>query len=395
MIKFFEIRAKGNRTADVMLYGTVAQWASVNARDFARKLKELEGDYDHVNLRINSPGGDVFEGFAIFNTIKASPLIIDTYIDGMAASMGSILALAGDTVHMAQNAQMMIHQSAGGVIGQASKIKQYAELLESVNKTLAEVYADKTGKDVDWVMDNWMKDNLDKWFTAKEAKNAGLVDVIIDNGVKKKPAEKAAMEDMEMDAIAAFYNDALTNTIDNQTDSDMNYKEIAKALGLPEDATESQIIAAIKSALDTAGKVQAVFMAMGKKLGVITDANKERFERLAKADIDLAVDFLNDSAGSTGEQGGDGNGGEKKPKTEKDGSLAELIAELKKQNGESGGSQAKGREDWTMTDWEKKDGAGLKTMIKENPDQYKQLYKARYGKELTDEQMSNIQKSIA
>lgn len=389
-MKFFDIIAKSNRKADVLLYGSIASWANVNARSFGDKLKELEKDYDEIDIRINSPGGSVFEGFAIYNLIQASPLMITTTVDGMAASMGSILAIAGQKTRMARNARIMIHQGSGGAYGQSKQLKQYAALLDSVNSTLAEVYAEKTGKDVKWIQDNWMKDGEDKWFTAKEAKAAGLIDEIVESRIKD-PKEKTKAEHDTIEEMAAFYNDQLISNLN--TDNKTEMKEIAKALGLPESATEQEIQAAIAKLLETSAKSEKLIIVLGEKTGVITSENKSKYERLIKADLDLAAEFISEAkpAQAAAQESGEGEGKNKKEQPQKEATINDLLAEMKKQNG---GQQKGERDDWKLRDWEKKDPKGLHSMILNKPEDYKALFKASYDKELDDEQIKNLQKSV-
>ena len=143
----FNLTAESKTIVDIMMYGSMSEWSRVNSTDFAKALKQAEDDgYTQANLRINSPGGSIFEGLAMISAMKSSNLIIHAYIDGMAASMMSAVAINADRVFIAKGGHMMIHQGSGGVHGSAKKIKNYAELLSSLNTTIAELYAEKTGK---------------------------------------------------------------------------------------------------------------------------------------------------------------------------------------------------------------------------------------------------------
>lgn len=112
MNRWYTIKAADVRgAADISIYEEIGGFG-VTAKQFAEDLKAL-GDVSHINLRIHSPGGDVFEGIAIYNLLRNHPADITVYIDGVAASMASVVAMAGDRVVMPENAMMMIHKPWG------------------------------------------------------------------------------------------------------------------------------------------------------------------------------------------------------------------------------------------------------------------------------------------
>ncbi|MDS1578729.1 head maturation protease, ClpP-related, partial [Escherichia coli] len=117
-------------------------------RQFVSDLNAL-GNINHINLHINSPGGDVFEGIAIFNALKNHGASITVYVDGVAASMASVIAMAGDPIIMPENAFMMIHKPWGVSGGDANDMRDYADLLDKVEGVLLPAYAQKTGKTTD------------------------------------------------------------------------------------------------------------------------------------------------------------------------------------------------------------------------------------------------------
>lgn len=358
----FELQAKSKTAVDIMMYGTISEWGKVNADDFYKALKKAEEDgYKTVNLRVNSPGGSIFEGLAIIGVIKGSPLDIDMYIDGLAASMMSAVAMSVRKVYMAKGARMMIHQGHGGVAGSAKQIINYGKLLISLNETMAEFIADRTGKDQKWILDNWMSEGQDKWFKFSEAEEAGLVDGESDK--KIKPFQKEAAEYTEM---AAHYQEQL----ENQNKDTMKEKLIEK-YGLKADATEEEIMAAIAadkekttpakkpedkpaaSGDDTAESVDA-FIAMGKKAGLINKDNEAAVKTMAeKAGLKATSEFLNGFEAS----GGTGDNGER---------LSDVIAKALKSGGSANAGDKK-LEDYTpeeLDDLEAKDPAAFEALFK-------------------------------
>ncbi|ENB40138.1 clp protease family protein, partial [Escherichia coli BCE032_MS-12] len=133
--------------ADIYIYDEIGFWG-VTAKQFISDLNAL-GDITHINLHINSPGGDVFEGIAIFNALKTHGASITVYVDGVAASMASVIAMVGNPVIMPENTFMMIHKPFGFTGGDAEDMRTYADLLDKVEAVLLPAYAQKTGKTTD------------------------------------------------------------------------------------------------------------------------------------------------------------------------------------------------------------------------------------------------------
>jgi ATP-dependent Clp endopeptidase proteolytic subunit ClpP len=155
----------------VLLYGVIG-WENP-AKDFVDSMKKLKGK--HVNVRLNSPGGDVFDAVAMVNAISSHVGGVTAYVDGLAASAASWIALAANKVVMAHMGRMMIHDAASRVCGNAAEMRRVADQLDSISDTIASAYAKKTGKSHEEVR-SAMKEET--YFTAEEAKDWGLVDEI-------------------------------------------------------------------------------------------------------------------------------------------------------------------------------------------------------------------------
>ncbi|WP_020411102.1 ClpP-like prohead protease/major capsid protein fusion protein [Microbulbifer variabilis] len=167
---WYSITAAANNTeADIYLYDYIGYWG-VTAKDFARDLKAL-GDVSKINLHINCPGGDVFDGTAIYNLLKDHKAEVETWIEGIAASMGSVIALAGGTVHIAENAYYMVHNPSAGVRGDERALEKTKSLLAKVKATMKSLYSSRTGmsdEEISQVMDD------ETWYTGAEAVEAGF-----------------------------------------------------------------------------------------------------------------------------------------------------------------------------------------------------------------------------
>ena len=175
MNRWYTIKAADVRgTAEISIYEEIGGFG-VTAKQFAEDLKAL-GDVSHINLRIHSPGGDVFEGIAIYNLLRNHPADITVYIDGVAASMASVVAMAGDRVVMPENAMMMIHKPWGISGGNAGDMRDYADLLDKVETVLIPAYARKTGKSAQEIA-AMLEDET--WMDGKECLKHGFADELL------------------------------------------------------------------------------------------------------------------------------------------------------------------------------------------------------------------------
>ncbi|HBZ2142932.1 TPA: Clp protease ClpP, partial [Klebsiella pneumoniae] len=171
---WFRMKASANNEADIYIYDEIGYWG-VTAKQFVNDLKAL-GDVSHINLHINSPGGDVFDGIAIFNALKHHGAAITVHIDGLAASMASVIAMVGNPVIMPENTMMMIHKPWGFAGGDANDMRDYADLLDKVESVLIPAYAAKTGKTSDEIA-AMLEDET--WLDGAECLAMGFADQVI------------------------------------------------------------------------------------------------------------------------------------------------------------------------------------------------------------------------
>lgn len=174
----FQILAKGEAATEILIYGDIGDsWdsESVTAAQFVRDLQNIEADT--INVRINSYGGAVSDGLAIYNALKRHPAVVNVSVDGMAISIASLIAMAGDTVEMAENALMMIHAPWALAIGNAKDMRDTADILDRYAAAMATSYASKTKKSKEDMM-ALLADGEDHWFGAEEAVASGFADSI-------------------------------------------------------------------------------------------------------------------------------------------------------------------------------------------------------------------------
>ena len=153
---------------EILIYGAIGQYSDVSALGFVNELRSLESKYDNINVRINSIGGEVFEGITILNAIKQSKANINLYIDGLAASMGSVISSCGRPVYMSKYARMMLHRVSGLGYGNAQDMRSTAEMMESLETSLLQVYSEKSDIPIDELKEKYF-DGKDHWLTAAEA----------------------------------------------------------------------------------------------------------------------------------------------------------------------------------------------------------------------------------
>ncbi len=172
---WYNIKAEAsNKSADVYIFDEIGTFG-LTAQSFIEEIKSYKDT--PMSLHINCVGGDVFEGMAIYNVLKKRTAKTTVYIEGIAASMGSVIALAGDEVVMAENSLFMIHNAWGGAMGEATEIRKTAALLDKISGEIADIYTKKTNLPY-----NRVKEMMDEetWLSADEAFNLGFIDSISD-----------------------------------------------------------------------------------------------------------------------------------------------------------------------------------------------------------------------
>nr|WP_277820104.1 head maturation protease, ClpP-related [Dietzia sp. CQ4] len=301
-----------------MIYDVIGWWPN-DAETLARELKALE--VDEITVRINSPGGSAYDGFAIYNALRSHSATVTTVVEGLAASAASIIALAGDKVVMRPASELMIHEAWIATAGPAEELRKMADRLDKMNGTIAGIYAEQAGTPADM----WREAmRVETWFTPDEALEAGLVDAVEDGKVAAGASNHAALpifnfasraaappphitassaqaegkrkegnvptiqdklrplvglaDDSDDDTIVSAVSEALDERADG-IDSDPGYGPLVAALGLEEDTDASEVLAAALTAVTTRTTV-------GEDDDVVT-VDKARFDELVAAEAAL------------------------------------------------------------------------------------------------------------
>lgn len=176
---FFEVNARGTSAAEILIYDEIDSgfFGTVNAQTISDELKSFNNLTD-ITVRINSPGGSVFEGVAIYNLLVDHPAVVSVHIDGLAASIASIIAMAAapGALSMAENATMMIHDPWGIFAGSSVELRKQADLLDKIRGQLLDTYTARAGESKRRFIDDSMQ--AETWFNSQEAHEAGLIDSI-------------------------------------------------------------------------------------------------------------------------------------------------------------------------------------------------------------------------
>lgn len=174
----YSMKAKANE-AEVYIYEDVGEswFGGVSAKQFATDLKAL-GAVDVINVHINSYGGAVFDGIAIYRNLVDHKAKVITHVDGVAASIASVIAMAGDEIKITEAGFMMIHNASAYAGGFAEDLRKTADVLDTVSGTIADVYEARTGQERDAIVD-WM--GAERWFTAAEAVELLFADTLVEN----------------------------------------------------------------------------------------------------------------------------------------------------------------------------------------------------------------------
>ena len=191
--------ATSGGTAVIDLYGEIGFWG-VEASVFVPQLREITAD--KIELHISSPGGDAWDGIAMFDALIAHDAEVEVHIPAIAASIATVIALAGDTVKIGANAQMMIHDAWGYASGNAAEMRHMGDLLDRASDNIASIYAARCGGTVR----QWraaMQAGVDgTWYTADEAVEAGLADEVVRVGKRGEDTD-GNVRDMWTQSIAA------------------------------------------------------------------------------------------------------------------------------------------------------------------------------------------------
>lgn len=197
MTNYFQMKATNN-VAQIDIFGDIVseKWfdEETSATSFRDALKEL-GDVSTINLSINSGGGSVFDGIAIYNMLKSHKATVNVYVEGLAASIASVIAMAGDTITMRYGSMMMVHMPWTLSQGNAEEMRKTADTLEKTGDSIVDIYSERTGISSDDIR-NFM--NEETWLSAEEAVEQGWA--------TKLDKKEAVMNSVPKEILGRFSN---------------------------------------------------------------------------------------------------------------------------------------------------------------------------------------------
>lgn len=213
---WYKVQALAEDAAEIMIYDVIG-WPFNDANDLVKHIAGLKGQA--ITVRLNSPGGDVFDGMSIYNALKAHDSKVTIRIESLAASIASIIAMAGNEVQAYANSMLMIHDPWCITAGNQYELRDIADLLGKISGNMVDIYASESSVGKREVK-QMMKDET--WLTAQEVKEKGFIDTIIQSG---KPVK--AQFDVSMYANAP---DGIINAQADEGGKELTKREIERAL---------------------------------------------------------------------------------------------------------------------------------------------------------------------
>ena len=174
MNKWYSISAKGEEL-EIAIHDEIGGWG-IQVSDFAAELRRYP-NAKSISLSIHSPGGSALDGLAIYNMLKDHPARVIANVPGIAASAATTILMAADHITIPEDAFLMIHNPWGGVMGEASDMREYADVLDKIRNSMANIYAKRSGQEMEAVLE--VMDN-ETWLTAAEAVEMGYADEMTD-----------------------------------------------------------------------------------------------------------------------------------------------------------------------------------------------------------------------
>lgn len=368
---FLNVVVTSEASASLMLYGTIGGEDGVSAEQVNAELLYLQQDFRNIDVHINSIGGEVFAGIAIYNALRASTANVRIFVDGLAASIAGVIALCGKPLYMSYYSRLMLHQVSGACKGGARDMRTYADQIESLENSLAEMISAKCDMSADAVKAEFF-DGSDHWMTAEEARRRGLCDSIYD-----MPGQESLGAAPTAEAIYAFVN-SLKEKHSNPNKMDL-YNELKKESSF-QNLSEEQSLAQIKTLANEAAKVPALQAKITELTGKLDAANKSAIEAYlnqAVADGRISQEQV---ASYTALMQADEENTRKivdsLPKKGQAPSIQELLAKAGK-----GGAAAGATQDLAQMSWDDIDKAERLAELKDKyPDLYAAKFREKYGK---------------
>ena len=352
----------GDGEVAILLYGNVGAKQQVDSERVVSELLALEKMYNKIDVRINSTGGDVFSGMAIFNALRNSKANITMYIDGVAASIAGIIALCGKPLYMSPYAKLMLHAVSAGAYGKASELRETATLVESLQNDLASMIAGRLGQNKEEIVAKYF-DEKDHWISAQEALEMKLIDGIYD--MKGEDVKASTTEE-----IYNYFNNRLEKPLnDNEMTLKDHLKSVASFANLADD---NAILAHINELENAATKVEALENAV--------NTYKEKLAVLEQKEITSFIDKAIAEGKITNEQKESFTNLMKSDRKNTEALINSMKANPFVKASSVFAPEHKGAENIANKSWDELDQAGeLATLRAASPETFKAKYKEKFG----------------
>lgn len=382
----YELRNEASGEAEILLYGFIGKWDEFDYPRFQNVFRAALQNNKNLTIRVHCGGGSVFEGLAIYDLIRSSDNHVKVYIEGMAASMGGVIALAGDEIVINENAFFMVHSVSGGTWGNKQDLLNYIETMESCEDRLRKIFAERTNATTETI-EEWLTSGRDFWLTSDVCKELGIVDEIVVPTKKRKSSDNEAKNIMNKTPEEAFemFNISYAPEPENNTNNlnlntDMKKEALLAALlaagmvgTLSASSSDNDFENHLKDILNKAKKADTLenelkefkqtqaktLIASALQSGKITAAEKDEWEKDAIENYALVSKSLERMSGKP-----DPNAGVQRQAKNTDNPQHELL---------------NGRENWTFSEWQAKDPKGLERLKEEAENAFEELFNKEFN----------------
>lgn len=378
----YELKNQASGAAEILLYGYIGTWDEFDYQRFQALFRDAVKSNKELTVRMHCGGGSVFEGLAIYDLLRASESTNTIIIEGMAASMGFVIALAGDVILINENAFGMAHAVKGGVYGTEQDMLNYVDLMVNCKERLRGIFKERTTAD-DETINEWLESGKDFWLSSERCKELGIVDEILKPTKQRKGQDQDAENITNKTPEEAFdcfniYTELPQENIINQH-TEMKKEAIFAALtaaglagALTASSSDNDFENHLKEILNKAKKTDSLenklkefkesqaeaLVSNALKAGKITNAEKDEFKKDAIENYALVAKSLERMSGKP-----DPNGNLQREKNSVDGQH-ELL---------------NGREKWTFAEWQEKDPKGLMKLQEESNEDFEKLFNAEFN----------------
>ena len=364
-------------TAEIYMYGVIGSGLDIDANVVVAEIENLrKKGCRNFRFYVNSEGGEVIQGSALFNYLDRTDIEVEWVVDGVAASMMAMLiSNPKHKVKAAKYASFMYHRVQGSCYGNSDEVRNLAAMIDTFEKSLVDMMASRMKVDAASVKKEFFTDGLDHWMNAEEAMRRGLVDEIISGKNITSPKELLSSKD-----VFNFYNKQLINYKQNQKSMITNKAEIGKLLNIAEaEVTDDTVMAAVKNVVKSNSELQS-------QLKTVKDENadlKNQIGELNKAKVKSLIDRA-----IAEKKFGEDERGNYTRLANMDFELAEtMIGKMKGVERivdrlDTVSEEPEEEKCWTYDDYFKK--GRLENLKKTNREKFNRLYKVKFGRNPQD-----------